>query len=126
MFTALIAVFAVRKRTGSETNENDATAAGIITQSAVSMIPYFQERMKEYEARLSMAEAATLEAQRTANSNREALNLSREAEHRCLERCDEMQAQINAMQAQIDHPRDTTVVTTQVTTSVPATTEEKS
>ena len=117
---ALIAVVAVRKRTGSETVENEANAAGILTQGAVSLVPYFQSRMADYEHRLTLGEAATLAAQQTANANREALNAAREAEHRCLARLDAMQAQLDAIQVRQDHPPQSTTVTTAVTTVAPA------
>ena len=107
-----ITVLAERKRTGSETTENEATAADVLSQGAVRLVPYYESRIADLDHRLTIAEAATLVAQQTATG-------AREAESRCLARLDAMQAQIDAMQARQDHPPTTTTVTTAVTTHDP-------
>ena len=125
--TALITGGFVHKRTaaetaraGSEAGHHDADAALAMAQAAGVLMPLYQTQIDSLSTRLAAAEAETAFTRRLAMS-------SREAEQRCLDRLDKMQArlasaesQITALQELIAHPASSTTVTTAVTTHDPA------
>jgi bisphosphoglycerate-dependent phosphoglycerate mutase len=97
----------VRRKTKAEAGDLDASAADKVAQAAMRLVPYYDKRIAELEARIVFAETAALSAH--------------ESELRCLKRLEEMQTQINELRAQMLHPPVTTTVTTAVTTQDPPT-----
>ena len=95
----------VRRKTKSEAGDLDASAADKVAQAAMRLVPYYDKRIVDLEARLTFAETSATSAH--------------ESEMRCLKRLEEMQTQINELRNQMLHPPVTTTVTTAVTTQDP-------